>query len=116
MRIDTIKLNDKSNLIRDYRNNDHQIMKYFDYSPFHDYDKRVNDLKERTFKRDELVDVLYTMNDQWGAPQTTFENIDRLKLQDSVVVIGGQQAGLLTGPLYTINKIIRSEEHTSELQ
>src|SRR5699024_10497077 len=30
----------------------------------------------------------------------------RLKSEDAVVVIGGQQAGLLTGPLYSINKVI----------
>src|SRR5699024_6579090 len=31
---------------------------------------------------------------------------NRLRESDSLVVIGGQQAGLLTGPLYSINKLI----------
>ena len=34
------------------------------------------------------------------------ENIEAFRKEDSVVVIGGQQAGLLTGPLYTIHKVI----------
>src|SRR5699024_11029072 len=50
--------------------------------------------------------ALEEMNEQWHAPQATFRNIERLKDSNSVVVIGGQQAGMLTGPLYTIHKII----------
>lgn len=106
MHIDPIELKNKNMFIRDYRNNDPKIMRYFDYSPFHDYEKRVNDLKDRNFKREQLTEVLSKMNDNWNAPRSTFENIERLKNNNSVVVIGGQQAGLLTGPLYTINKII----------
>ena len=33
-------------------------------------------------------------------------SIEKLKQDNSVVVIGGQQAGILTGPLYTIHKVI----------
>lgn len=106
MHIDPIELKNKNMFIRDYRNNDPKIMRYFDYSPFHDYEKRVNDLKDRNFKREQLTEVLSKMNDNWNAPRSTFENIERLKNNNSVVVIGGQQAGLLTGPLYTINKIV----------
>lgn len=106
MRIDPIQLQNKSRLINDYRNHKQKIMNHFDYSPVHDYEKRVTDLKKRDFKREELTQVLYTVNKQWDAPKSTFSNIDRLKLEDSVVVIGGQQAGLMTGPLYSVNKII----------
>src|SRR5699024_1502675 len=42
----------------------------------------------------------------WDADESSLKNIDRLKSEDAVVVIGGQQAGLLTGPLYSINKVI----------
>lgn len=106
MHIDPIKLENKNKFIKHYRKSDHHIMQYFDYSPFDDYKKRVNDLKDRTFKREELTKVLKQMNREWDAPQSTFNNIERLNDQSSVVVIGGQQAGLLTGPLYTLNKII----------
>jgi bacillithiol biosynthesis cysteine-adding enzyme BshC len=106
MRIDPIQLNSQSKLINDYRNNKNNIMDYFDYSPFHNYEQRVNDLKDRTFNREQLTEVLYEMNRKWDAPESTYHNIERLKNGNSVVVIGGQQAGLLTGPIYSINKII----------
>ncbi|HLR40258.1 MAG TPA: bacillithiol biosynthesis cysteine-adding enzyme BshC [Virgibacillus sp.] len=106
MRIDPIQLNNQNKLINDYRNNKSAIMEYFDYAPFGDYGKRVNDLKSRTFNRKQLTDVLHTINRHWDAPEATYHNIERLNNEESVVVIGGQQAGLMTGPLYTINKII----------
>ncbi|WP_368654724.1 bacillithiol biosynthesis cysteine-adding enzyme BshC [Ornithinibacillus sp. 4-3] len=106
MRVEPIKLHNTSNLIKQYRENDESIMQYFDYSPFHSYGQRVKDLQKRSFRREQLAETLHAMNEEWGAPTSTFENIERLKQDNSVVVIGGQQAGLLTGPLYTINKVI----------
>src|SRR5690606_16933014 len=82
------------------------IMSYFSYQPFASLEKRVLDLKNRTFERQALSDILHKMNAHWDAPEQTLRQIERLKDDDSVVVIGGQQAGLLTGPLYTVNKII----------
>lgn len=106
MRIDPIQLKSENRLINDYRDHHTEVMNHFDYSPFHDYEQRLLDLQQRTFKREQLTDLLYTLNKRWGAPHSTFRNIDRLQGEDSVVVIGGQQAGLMTGPMYTINKII----------
>lgn len=106
MRMDSMQLNNKNQLIHDYRYNYENISSFFDYHPFKSYTQRVQDLQGRTFKRDELANTLHTMNKQWAAPDPTVHNIERLKDKQSVVVIGGQQAGMLTGPLYTINKII----------
>lgn len=71
------------------------------------FQKRVVDLKNRSFKREELSAYLQEYAKRFSENnEKTLENIERLKHPDSVVVIGGQQAGLLTGPLYTIHKII----------
>lgn len=107
MQIEKITLPNLSRLIRDYKNHDTYMMQYFDYLPFADsFDERIRDLKSRSFQRDALADALMEQNKEWGAPEQTLVNIDRLRDEDSVVVIGGQQAGLLTGPLYTVNKAI----------
>lgn len=106
MHISPIQLKNKSHFIYNYRLENETAMNYFDYSPFNDDQRRLNDIRNRTFKRKQLVSLLKKMNKDWGAPEKTIKQIERLKHSDSVVVIGGQQAGLLTGPLYTINKII----------
>lgn len=106
MYIDPLPLKNKSQLIKDYRAHKEDIMQYFDYSPFDNLLERVKELQARDFDRESLTNVLYTMNENWNAPDSTFRSIERLKDTNSVVVIGGQQAGLLTGPFYTINKII----------
>lgn len=106
MRIDPIQLEKKSLLINDYEKHEQKIMDFFDYSPIHDYEKRVIDIQNRSFKRKQLTEVLQKVNERWDAPPSTMANINRLKSEDSVVVIGGQQAGLMTGPLYSVNKAI----------
>ena len=40
------------------------------------------------------------------AGESTIQNVKALEDENTYVVIAGQQAGLLTGPLYTIHKII----------
>lgn len=107
MQIETATLPNLNKLIRDYKNHDECILNYFDYKPFPEsFKQRVADLKERTFARDELADVLAAANMKWNAPQATLTHIEQLRDEEATVVIGGQQAGLLTGPFYTINKII----------
>ncbi|WP_087973019.1 bacillithiol biosynthesis cysteine-adding enzyme BshC [Oceanobacillus rekensis] len=107
MHIDPIQLKAQSQLITDYRNNSEEIMSFFDYSPYDDvYEQRLKDLGNRTFNRGELATTLHKINNEWNAPKSTLNNIDKLNDENSVVVIGGQQAGLLTGPMYTINKVI----------
>jgi bacillithiol biosynthesis cysteine-adding enzyme BshC len=46
------------------------------------------------------------MNAGWGAGEETQRNIKLLRDSDCLAVVSGQQAGLFTGPLYTIYKAI----------
>ena len=56
--------------------------------------------------RNKVADALAAMNQRWGAPQETFDNINLLREADTVAVVSGQQAGLFTGPLFTIYKAL----------
>lgn len=107
MQINPVNLTNQTKLIKDYRNEKQGIMQFFDYGlSAEDMTMRLDDLKKYTYDRERLAQVLRELNINWGAPKVTLDNIERLKNKESVVVVGGQQTGLLTGPMYTINKII----------
>ncbi|WP_010530442.1 bacillithiol biosynthesis cysteine-adding enzyme BshC [Lentibacillus jeotgali] len=122
MRITPITLQTQNALIYDYRNSKSGILEHFDYDPYLEstYQSRAKALQSKQIDRENLTDALVRMNRRWDAPQPTYRNIERLKKNNSVVVIGGQQAGLMTGPMYTINKIISiiqfAKQQESELQ
>jgi bacillithiol biosynthesis cysteine-adding enzyme BshC len=56
--------------------------------------------------RSVLCDALDEINRSAQAGEKVFENIQRLRDTDCVAVVSGQQAGLFTGPLYTIYKAL----------
>lgn len=92
----------------EYLQNKLENQLFFDYS-LNDPDVFLNRIKEislRHFPRERLVQHLLHYNKKFQCGPETIKNIERLLQPKSVVVIGGQQAGLLTGPLYTIHKII----------
>ena len=56
--------------------------------------------------RAKVCDALTRMNQSWGAGEPTLSNIESLRESDCIAVVSGQQAGLFTGPLYTIYKAL----------
>lgn len=63
-------------------------------------------LAAHTTDRKVLCDALSEMNLTWGAGAETLANIELLRDADCLAVVSGQQAGLFTGPLYTIYKAL----------
>ncbi|GGD19103.1 bacillithiol biosynthesis cysteine-adding enzyme BshC [Pontibacillus salipaludis] len=108
MRIQPITLPSQNKFIQHYRAQEQELLNKFHYNPYNqeEYERRALELDSRSFQREELADHLQVINKKWGAGEATFSNIERLRNPESVVVVGGQQAGLLTGPLYTIHKMI----------
>ena len=56
--------------------------------------------------RSVLCNALEAMNTAWGAGAETLANIARLRKSDCIAIVSGQQAGLFTGPLFTIYKAL----------
>lgn len=70
------------------------------------YVHRLDELKNRSFMRNELADHIQSFMSHYAHSEKITSNIEKLRQENSVAVIGGQQAGILTGPLYTIHKVI----------
>jgi len=73
----------------------------------HELPQRLSEvLDSYQVDRQLVCDALMGLNTRWGAGDETLKNIDRLRQRACVAVVSGQQAGLFTGPLYTIYKAI----------
>lgn len=66
--------------------------------------------------RTALCDALTEINNKAGAGEKTLANIELLRQSTTVAVLTGQQAGLFTGPLYTIYKAMSAIKLAHELR
>ncbi|HKE60326.1 MAG TPA: bacillithiol biosynthesis cysteine-adding enzyme BshC [Pyrinomonadaceae bacterium] len=73
----------------------------------HELPQRIPEvLAAHQVDRGKVADALEAMNKRWGAGEETLKNIQLLREADCIAVVSGQQAGLFTGPLYTIYKAL----------
>ncbi|MFJ7677639.1 bacillithiol biosynthesis cysteine-adding enzyme BshC [Peribacillus sp. NPDC097197] len=92
----------------DYLQGELETEDYFHYDLSNPdiYRNRYQELMNRTFSREALSNYIQTYMSRFSSSEAVNKNIEELRRDDSVVVVGGQQAGLLSGPLYTIHKVI----------
>ena len=85
-----------------------EIQPFFHYrfNEFADDAKRVAEISNRSFPRLEVAEHIESFMKRFPSSEAVIKSIDKLKTNNSLVVIGGQQAGILTGPLYSIHKVI----------
>ena len=99
----------QSRLFLDYLDDPISLRRYYPNTVqlHHELAGRVEEvLASQKTDRASLCDALERMNSAWGAGSETRANIARLREADCVAVVSGQQAGLFTGPLYTIYKAL----------
>lgn len=110
MKIEQVTFDPFPPLVSDYFFSFSHVSNFFTYAPLQgaSFKERSSYLDQcmGAVSREQLSDVLKAYhNPELGHPAIA-KNLERLRDPKSVVVIGGQQAGLLTGPLYTIYKAI----------
>jgi len=71
--------------------------------PLADHARRIG---SQSFDRKRVPDALERINRRVGSPDLTFQHIEMLRNSGTVAIVTGQQAGLFTGPLYTIHKAL----------
>ena len=76
---------------------------FLDAGSFHEI---AEILGRRAYERKKLADILAAQNRRFAAGPETMTAIDRLRDPRSMAVVGGQQAGLFGGPLYTLYKAL----------
>ncbi|MFD2616977.1 bacillithiol biosynthesis cysteine-adding enzyme BshC [Terrilactibacillus laevilacticus] len=108
MNVRTIENPPSSKLVEDYTQEKDHTHCYFDYhyKDQKSYQQRLNDIRHRGYQREELSSILIEFNQKYTDDQAVFHNIEKLRHPETVVVVGGQQPGLLTGPALTIHKCL----------
>ncbi|WP_227935718.1 bacillithiol biosynthesis cysteine-adding enzyme BshC [Alkalihalobacillus deserti] len=106
MEVTEINLEANKGFFNDYVSGHKVSEHFFDYTYTDEqkYKSRMDHILTRTYQRSALAD--YFSDVHLSLPHTKEANIqiEKLRRPESVVVVGGQQAGLLTGPLYTVYK------------
>lgn len=106
MYLDTMELPKKNKLMEAYRYDPQFFNRFFEYELTQaGYEKRVQELEGRSFQRDLLASTIKEYMEPFGVSELASQHIKELST-DALVVIGGQQAGVLTGPLYSVHKAI----------
>ena len=112
LRVETLpfeRIPHQSRLFLDYLNDPVALRRFYPSAVryHHELAQRVPEvLAAHQVDRNKVADALMAMNQRWGAPEETLNNIKLLRDADCIAVVSGQQAGLFTGPLYTIYKAV----------
>lgn len=112
LRVETLpfeRIPHQSRLFLDYLKDPVALRKFYPSAVrfHHELQQRVPQvLAAYQVDRNQVADALEAMNRRWGAPEETLTNIELLREADTVAVVSGQQAGLFTGPLFTIYKAV----------
>lgn len=110
MQIESIRLPFGQKIVNDYIHEYTKTAELYPYHPYEQasYERRLRWLSDHPHQsRDALADGLAEWNRGIGnTNERVMANIELLRGADTYAVVTGQQAGILTGPLYTIHKAI----------
>lgn len=106
MELEQIQSPVANKLLTDYWSQQAKIHSFFEYKYNEpSFTERFDYLKKRAHRSKELAQVIRAFMEQYGLSTKAEQYLKELE-KGAVVVVGGQQAGLLTGPLYSVHKAI----------
>ncbi len=120
MKLESIQVPVKNRVLADYWSPNTAIHEFFEYE-YNDksFEKRAKYLEQRACDQKELTAIIRQFMEPLGLSEKANEHLQQLE-QGAVAVVGGQQAGVLTGPLYSVHKAISvislAKEQSEKLQ
>ncbi|MEX1030544.1 MAG: bacillithiol biosynthesis cysteine-adding enzyme BshC [Paenibacillaceae bacterium] len=111
MRLQHIHWKQTQLLAEDYIHDYDKVQELFEYNPWapKSVEERaawLDQQKTISAPREEVIQALEQYNRRFSNSAQVIEMIHRLKQSHALVIVGGQQAGLFTGPLLVIHKAI----------
>jgi len=93
-------------LLSDYWVASEKLQPFFQYEyNDHSFKNRAKYLKGKFYDVYELSNIIRSFMEPLGLSEKVEENLSNLE-NGALAVVGGQQAGILTGPLYSVHKAI----------
>lgn len=120
MKLESIQVPIKNHVLADYWSPNTAIHQFFEYE-YNDqaFEKRAEHLARNSRDQKELTTIIRQFMEPLGLSKKANEHLEQLE-QGAMVIIGGQQAGILTGPLYSVHKAISvialAKEQSTKLQ
>lgn len=120
MKLESIQVPIKNHVLADYWSPNTAIHQFFEYE-YNDqaFEKRAEHLARNSRDQKELTTIIRQFMEPLGLSKKANEHLEQLE-QGAMVIVGGQQAGILTGPLYSVHKAISvialAKEQSTKLQ
>ncbi|MFY0517021.1 bacillithiol biosynthesis cysteine-adding enzyme BshC [Lysinibacillus sp. UGB7] len=120
MKLESIQVPVKNRVLADYWSPNTAIHTFFEYE-YSDvsFKRRVKYLEQQVRDPQKLTAIIRQFMEPLGLSEKAQEHLQQLE-QGAVAVVGGQQAGVLTGPLYSVHKAISvitlAKEQSEKLQ
>lgn len=106
MKMQHIEQPNMNTFMQDFYNQKQSVSSLFHYMPTTaSYNERAKMLQSHPAQRKELSQVIRSYMEDLPTSEKVERHLKELE-ENAFVVIGGQQAGLLTGPLYSVHKAI----------
>lgn len=106
MKLEEIVVPVSNKLLSDYWTGSEKLQNFYEYKLSNQsFEQRAHYLKSKKYDTEKLSHIIRQFMTPFGISEKVEENLNELK-QGAFAIVGGQQAGILTGPLYSIYKAI----------
>lgn len=106
MKLEQISLPIRNQLLADYWSGSEKLKPFYEYN-YNDesFQKRAEYLKRNYYDTKSLSHIIRSFMEPLGLSEKVKEHLTFLE-NGALAIVGGQQAGILTGPLYSVHKAI----------